>query len=128
VLRILRNRSWKRISYFWTVAAEANAFRVLDQQIYHLQEPMPATRILDQQGRHCGLLHYENAVSMEKWTFKHVYEFVLLSTAASFELILGAAVSIRFDINNGMVHEPIFDDRFYRLTEGEMGLFIVMFD
>ena len=122
-----KHEAGEEVLYFWTVATQANEFKVLGQQLYHLQEPMPATRILDQQGRHCGLLlHYEKVVSIEKWTSKHVYEFVVLSTAAFLEPKPGAAVSIRFDINNGIVHEPIFDCRFYRLAEGETGFVNVM--
>jgi hypothetical protein len=35
---------------------QRQAFSIRGQQIYHLQGPLPATRILDHQGRHCGLL------------------------------------------------------------------------
>ena len=84
---------------------------------------MSVTRILDHQGRHCGLLlNYENAISIEKWNSKYTYEFVLLSIATLFKLSPRFVASIQFSINNGMVHEPIFDSRFYRLRYREMGL------
>jgi hypothetical protein len=88
---------------------------------------MPATRILDGRGRHCGpLLRYENVKSMDKWNQNSTYEFVSISTSALFNLIPFVEISLCFRIGLGMVNESLFDGRVYKLREGEMGLVNIM--